>query len=60
MHTAFLTTELRLPYIAGLLAFREVQPLLELLDELKRQKPQIYPQVILVDGMGNKIWTALN
>ncbi|RUP52166.1 endonuclease V-domain-containing protein [Jimgerdemannia flammicorona] len=48
----FLDVKLSLPYIAGFLAFREVAPLLDLLTKLKNLKPEIYPQIILVDGNG--------
>ncbi|KAI9310507.1 endonuclease V-domain-containing protein [Dichotomocladium elegans] len=49
VHTAFKETRLKLPYIAGFLAFREVAPLHDLLRETH---PAIYPQVVLVDGNG--------
>ncbi|KAI7858148.1 endonuclease V-domain-containing protein [Circinella umbellata] len=52
VHTSYLETELHLPYIAGFLAFREVEPLLKLLNKLKQEHPEFYPQVILVDGNG--------
>ncbi|RCH79357.1 hypothetical protein CU097_002380, partial [Rhizopus azygosporus] len=45
----FLETKLHLPYISGYLAFREVNPLLNLLNELKSNQPEIYPQVLLID-----------
>ncbi|KAI7897564.1 endonuclease V [Cokeromyces recurvatus] len=48
----FLHTKLYLPYISGYLAFREVDPLLKLLNQLKETRPELYPQVILVDGNG--------
>ncbi|OBZ90454.1 Endonuclease V [Choanephora cucurbitarum] len=48
----FLPTKLHLPYISGYLAFREVNPLLFLLNQLKKEEPHLYPQVILVDGNG--------
>ncbi|RHZ61727.1 hypothetical protein Glove_346g34 [Diversispora epigaea] len=48
----FKMIKLKLPYIAGYLAFREVDPLLELLDLLKQNNPFIYPQIIFVDGNG--------
>lgn len=51
VHSSFKNVELSLPYIPGFLAFREVQPLLELLNDLKNENPEIYPQVILVDGI---------
>ncbi|KAI8977869.1 endonuclease V [Pilobolus umbonatus] len=52
VHRSFLKTQLHLPYISGYLAFREVEPLLQLLNELKSDNPSIYPQVVLVDGNG--------
>jgi deoxyribonuclease V len=51
VHSSFKNVELSLPYIPGFLAFREVQPLLELLNDLKNENSEIYPQVILVDGI---------
>lgn len=44
--------KLTLPYIAGYLAFREVQPLLDLISALRSTHPELEPQVILVDGCG--------
>ncbi|KAI9261093.1 endonuclease V-domain-containing protein [Sporodiniella umbellata] len=52
IYQEFLETKLHYPYIAGYLAFREVEPLMALLDNLRSTKPEIYPQVILVDGNG--------
>lgn len=43
-------TKLYLPYISGFLAFREVNPLLTLLDQLKSEQPDLYPQILLIDG----------
>ncbi len=40
------------PYIPGFLAFREVNHLVDLINELKKNKPEYIPQVILVDGNG--------
>ena len=40
------------PYVPGFLAFREVNHLVKLIDELKKNAPQYIPQVILVDGNG--------
>ena len=48
----FLTVKLKLPYIAGFLAFREVEPILELLKTLKKTNSNIYPQIVIVDGNG--------
>lgn len=50
VYKQFLKTKLHLPYIPGFLAFREVEPLLKLIKELKINQPEFYPQVILVDG----------
>ncbi|KAF8945804.1 hypothetical protein BGZ47_001941 [Haplosporangium gracile] len=44
--------KLTLPYIAGYLAFREVEPLLDLISTLRSARPELEPQVILVDGCG--------
>lgn len=44
--------QLKLPYIPGFLAFREVGFLVELIDELKRSNPALVPQLIFVDGNG--------
>ncbi|XP_033984324.1 endonuclease V-like [Trematomus bernacchii] len=40
------------PYIAGFLAFRETPFLLESLQRLERDQPQLLPQVVFVDGNG--------
>ena len=40
------------PYIPGFLAFREVNHFVELINDLKNKKPELIPQVILVDGNG--------
>jgi deoxyinosine 3'endonuclease (endonuclease V) len=44
--------KLTLPYIAGYLAFREVEPLMGLITTLRANRPELEPQVILVDGCG--------
>ncbi|KAH9509910.1 hypothetical protein Btru_044598 [Bulinus truncatus] len=44
--------QLTQPYISGFLAFREVPPLLKLLDDLKTRAPQYFPDVLLIDGNG--------
>lgn len=43
---------LKAPYIPGYLAFREVGFLVSLLAELQASQPQLFPQVVLVDGNG--------
>ncbi|NWR42237.1 ENDOV Endonuclease, partial [Regulus satrapa] len=40
------------PYVAGFLAFREVPVLVEAVRRLQQEKPQLEPQVLLVDGNG--------
>lgn len=44
--------ELRVPYIPGLLAFREAPVLLELLEKMKKKELPSYPQLLMVDGNG--------
>lgn len=43
---------LTFPYVREYLAFREVKFLVELISTMEKQKPNIFPQVILVDGNG--------
>ncbi|KNC77308.1 hypothetical protein SARC_10231 [Sphaeroforma arctica JP610] len=40
------------PYIAGFLAFREVSHLVDMVNVLKTTRPDLVPQVIMVDGNG--------
>ena len=40
------------PYIPSFLAFREVNPYKDLINDLKKNRPEYIPQVILVDGNG--------
>ncbi|NXN97352.1 ENDOV Endonuclease, partial [Rhinopomastus cyanomelas] len=40
------------PYVAGFLAFREVPFLVEAVQRLQQEKPELEPQVLLVDGNG--------
>ena len=40
------------PYVPGFLAFREVNHLVDLINDLKKNAPEFTPQVILVDGNG--------
>uniref|UniRef100_A0A7S2TJW5 Endonuclease V n=1 Tax=Lotharella oceanica TaxID=641309 RepID=A0A7S2TJW5_9EUKA len=40
------------PYIPGFLAFREVDSLLPLFEKLKKSKPELTPDITLVDGNG--------
>ena len=43
-----------IPYIVGYLAFREVPPLLKLIEIINRDYPELLPQLILMDGNG--VW----
>lgn len=43
---------LTIPYISGYLGFREVTHYKNLLEKLKVSKPELYPDVVLVDGFG--------
>eukprot|EP01116_Phalansterium_solitarium_P016184 TRINITY_DN3704_c0_g1_i3.p1 TRINITY_DN3704_c0_g1~~TRINITY_DN3704_c0_g1_i3.p1 ORF type:complete len:252 (-),score=33.56 TRINITY_DN3704_c0_g1_i3:157-912(-) len=52
VHTAFEMVKLTLPYVPGFLAFREVPHLVKLIDDLRVSRPDVMPQVILVDGNG--------
>ncbi|NXF11632.1 ENDOV Endonuclease, partial [Smithornis capensis] len=40
------------PYVAGFLAFREVPVLVEAVQRLEQEEPELRPQVLLVDGNG--------
>jgi deoxyinosine 3'endonuclease (endonuclease V) len=44
--------QLTQPYIPGFLAFREVDHIINLYDELKNTQPMLLPQIIFVDGNG--------
>ncbi|BFZ14536.1 hypothetical protein BsWGS_17575 [Bradybaena similaris] len=46
------TIQLTQPYVPGYLAFREVQPLVDLYNHLRVAAPQYLPDVIMVDGNG--------
>ncbi|RKP09482.1 endonuclease V-domain-containing protein [Thamnocephalis sphaerospora] len=52
LYQDFTRVELHHPYKAGFLAFREAPPLLSLLQKLKIQAPELWPQILLVDGNG--------
>ena len=41
-----------LPYVPGFLGYREAPFLLTKLEKLKKEKPHLYPQCILIDGNG--------
>ena len=44
--------QIDVPYVPGFLAFRELPATKPLLDKLKATKPEMMPQVVLVDGNG--------
>ena len=44
--------EMKEPYIPGFLAFKEVNHLVNLINDLKKNAPEYMPKVILVDGNG--------
>ena len=44
------------PYIPGFLAFKEVPSLSILFERLKKNSPKYWPQVLLVDGNGKRLF----
>jgi len=44
--------EINEPYIPGFLAFREADPLLNLIQNQRANRPEMTPDAILVDGNG--------
>jgi deoxyinosine 3'endonuclease (endonuclease V) len=44
--------KITVPYCPGFLAFRELPPLVALVDRLRATKPEFTPDIILVDGNG--------
>lgn len=52
VHQSSAMIQLTAPYISGFLAFREAPHLLALLKGLKVNTPELYPQVLFVDGNG--------
>lgn len=44
--------EMSAPYIPGFLGFRETPPLVDLLDEVRLSRPELTPQIVVVDGNG--------
>jgi len=43
---------LKYPYVSGFLAFREVEHFINLLNDFEKEKPELKPQMILIDGNG--------
>jgi deoxyinosine 3'endonuclease (endonuclease V) len=52
LYESFLPTTLTSPYISGFLAFREAPPMVELVQELQGNNPDLTPQLLIVDGNG--------
>ena len=44
--------ELKVPYQSSYLAFREIDPIVSLIEKQKLEKPELTPECILVDGNG--------
>eukprot|EP00667_Euglena_gracilis_P000773 EG_transcript_773 len=51
-YEAYHMVTLELPYISGFLAFRECPHLVSLVNELRTNRPDLVPQILMVDGMG--------
>ena len=43
---------LTLPYVSGLLGFRELPVYKDLIETIKKDKPEFFPHVVMVDGFG--------
>ncbi|KAI9366775.1 endonuclease V-domain-containing protein, partial [Zopfochytrium polystomum] len=52
VHECIQRVTLTEPYIPGFLAFREYPVIMQMLDRIKRERPEVYPQVLFVDGNG--------
>jgi deoxyinosine 3'endonuclease (endonuclease V) len=52
VHEEYAMVTMDVPYIAGFLAFREVKHLCNLLHKVQREKPDIVPQLLFLDGNG--------
>eukprot|EP00756_Hemistasia_phaeocysticola_P057072 Hpha_TRINITY_DN33705_c0_g1::TRINITY_DN33705_c0_g1_i1::g.25068::m.25068 len=52
VHESYLPVALDQPYIPGFLAFRESPPLEVLIKDLRARKPDLVPDVVMVDGNG--------
>jgi len=52
VHEELSMVKMTLPYVPGFLAFREAGFLVEKIERLRREKPEIMPQAVLVDGNG--------
>ncbi|KAJ2799982.1 hypothetical protein H4R21_003351 [Coemansia helicoidea] len=52
VHEVCIDVAIEVPYRAGFLAFREVAAYRQAFAELRRTRPELMPQVVLVDGNG--------
>jgi len=52
LYEDYAIVKLDLPYISGFLAFRECPHLTAMVETLRRDRPELLPQIVLVDGMG--------
>ena len=52
VHEDLSMVEMTSPYVPGFLAFREAGFLVEKVEKLRQEKPEIMPQAVLVDGNG--------
>ena len=52
VHEVTEMVSLDLPYISGFLAFREVPHIARVLGRLREESPEVFPQVVLMDGNG--------
>ena len=52
LHTEMQHVTMTVPYVPGYLAFREVPLVAPLIDKIRRERPELTPQLLLVDGNG--------
>lgn len=52
VHEKYVMVKLTRPYVSGYLAFREVDFLVQLLEDLRAERPEMMPQIVFVDGNG--------
>ena len=52
VHVQSAMVKLTAPYISGFLAFREAPHLVDLFEALRQERPDLVPQLIMVDGNG--------
>jgi len=52
VHEELSMVKMTSPYVPGFLAFREAGFLVEKVERVRHEKPEIMPQAVLVDGNG--------